>query len=243
MNNTFNIKRIGLILKTDWIEHKKSFLLTIALLLIGYLLLMWNGSIHTHRNLFMLGVVFTIISYFGYVGLKIHLLRGRWLTLPASTLEKYTVLLIVGLLYIGIFIFVFWFSTQVAFRLNDRPIVHLFGMESSNVSIDGFRFPLAMRTLALIIFHFAYFFLAQVSFRKYALVVAMAVEAIVVGLYSYLKMYLFTNIFSTGDVTIPYIAVENPLYFLVDHMNTILYVFSILLFYAAYVRLKKMQIR
>lgn len=231
MNNIFDFKRLGLVLKIDWIEHKKLFLISAGLLLAAYLLLMWNDFTGDRVNLFWFGITIFLLSYLSYVGKKIHYGKGLWLTLPATTLEKFVALLIYGFFYVGAFILVYWISVGVAYWFNNVPMV----------SFEELAYP--MKGFGIITFHTAYFFLAYVIFRKYALGIAMAVEAIVVGLFFYLTVDFFINYFSSHEYTTIYNVIDGVLYFLVDHFNTILYVFSILLFYAAYVRLKKTQIR
>lgn len=232
MNNIFDIKRVGLVLKIDWIEHKKLFLISAGLLLAAYLLFMWYDFTDNRVNLFWVGITIFLLSYLSYVGKKVHFSKGLWLTLPASALEKFVALLIYGFFYVGVFILVYWLSAGVAYWFNNVPMV----------SLEELSYP--MRGFGVITFHTAYFFLGYVLFRKYALGIAIAVEALVIGLFARLLFYTIKGpLADINSGTRTYETIENILYFLGDHYNTILYVFSILLFYAAYVRLKKMQIR
>lgn len=229
MNTIFDIKRIGLILRTDWIEHKKLFGITAGLLLVSSMLLLWNTGQRGQFTLFWLGMLITIISYLSFMGKKVNHAKGLWLTLPASTLEKFVSLIIVGLTYILSFVLIYWIASGVSLLANGTPVV-----ESRSLVISW-------KASGFILFNVAYFFLCFVIFRKYALGIGMAIQVLIFFIISYI-MNLLVKSGILFSINIPD-KIGNILGELVGYYNPIFYILAIVLFYISYVRLKKKQIR
>ncbi|MDR1180386.1 MAG: hypothetical protein LBL13_00185, partial [Bacteroidales bacterium] len=92
MDTYFNLNRISYLLRADWIEHKKSLLLSLGgVLLVWIVMLYFSGSDNTkaQRLSFFLGGLITFIYYCRFISKKIHRPKGIYYTLPASNQEKY----------------------------------------------------------------------------------------------------------------------------------------------------------
>lgn len=131
MNNTFNIQRLGLLLKRQWLEFGKIYLITLALAL-GVIVTFYGFStwsiiaedrpffpwaLNFREPLFLtFGFLFiTVIasSYFAHLGQKPKAIID--LMIPASTFEKFlTSILFTTLLSAVSFLLIFW-VTDFAF--------------------------------------------------------------------------------------------------------------------------------
>ncbi|MDL2256136.1 hypothetical protein LJC44_07110 [Parabacteroides sp. OttesenSCG-928-G06] len=223
----FDIKRVGLILRTDWIMHKKQFFLVAGLLLVSFLFLLWEASRQQQMAVFGFGLPITLYVYLKYIGKKIHYSKGLWLTLPATTLEKYVALLLIGVVYIAVFFFAYFFSLEVCHSLNEMVRIPL---EGYSVPTIGF---------GVILFHLAYYFLAFVIFRTFAFGIAWLVEMGVIWLLALLVLLSKDSWVSMYSSILPFNILEP----IADHLNIISYALAIILFYVAYLRLKKQQLR
>ncbi len=139
MNNTFNIQRLGLLLKRQWLEFGKIYLITVAVALgviitfYGFLLSSYfiyhsrqpdYYSLNFREPLFLIfGFLFiTIIasSYFAHLGQKPKATID--LMIPASTFEKFlTSIFFTGILSTVSFVIIFYL-TDLAFVSKLRSI-------------------------------------------------------------------------------------------------------------------------
>lgn len=137
MNNTFNIQRFGLLLKRQWLEFGRiyliSFLVTLGLLTTYYSLTLWaylRGGIPEFREsalnfrepLFIIfGFIFVTIiasNYFAHLGQKSKAIID--LLIPASTFEKFlSSIFFTALLAIASFCLLFYL-TDLGFISNLR---------------------------------------------------------------------------------------------------------------------------
>lgn len=123
MNNTFNIQRFGLLLKRQWLELGKIYLITLVVV-IGVTIAFYGANVFpldTFRGVHDLGfrepffVIFgflfiTVIAsnYFAHLGQKPKAVID--LMIPASTFEKFFVgILFTSLLSVISFFFIFYF--------------------------------------------------------------------------------------------------------------------------------------
>ncbi len=131
MNNTFNTQRLGLLLKRQWLEFGKIYLITLAVAL-GVIITFYSFSLYGfitgdgpfyerslgfREPLFLIfGLLFiTVIasSYFAHLGQKPKAIID--LMIPASTFEKFlTSILFTSLLSTVSFLLIFW-ATDFAF--------------------------------------------------------------------------------------------------------------------------------
>lgn len=125
MNNTFNIQRFGLLLKRQWLEFGRIYLITLAVaigvIITFYGFATWGvveesrpfypGTLSFREPLFLIfGFLFiTVIasSYFAHLGQKPRAIID--LMIPASTFEKFlTSILFTSLLSTVSFLLIFW---------------------------------------------------------------------------------------------------------------------------------------
>jgi hypothetical protein len=157
MNNTFNIQRFGLLLKRQWLEYGKIYLISLAVLL-GIFLAFYGFQYYTlthyntgafNRNplvfrviLFLItGLIFiTIIasSYFAHLGQKSRAIID--LMIPASTFEKLVAsIFYTSVLSISSFLLLFYL-TDLAFVTKLRSWYEHSG---NNMFLDGKKVELA----------------------------------------------------------------------------------------------------
>ena len=153
MNNTFNIQRFGLLLKRQWLEFGKIYLITLAVAL-GVIITFYgfstynaiteNGPFHTRllgfrEPLFLIfGFLFiTIIAsnYFAHLGQKPKAIID--LMIPASTFEKFlTGILFTSILSTVSFIIIFYL-TDLVFVSKLKSVAQNIGTEISFTDANG----------------------------------------------------------------------------------------------------------
>lgn len=141
MNNTFNINRFGLLLRRQWLEFGKIFLITLAVafgvIAAFYMVALWStltsgyysGRILTFREpLFMIfgGLFITVVSsnYFAHLGQKSRTIID--LLVPASTFEKFVTAVFFTLIIVTISFVAIFYLTDLAFvtKLNSLDSLH-----------------------------------------------------------------------------------------------------------------------
>ena len=137
MNNTFNIQRFGLLLKRQWLEFGKIYLISLAVVLgifltfYGYnaYLFSFYGQLADHYEnsylffreplFIVLGLLFVTViasSYFAHLGQKPKAIID--LMIPASTFEKFlTGVFFTSILTSASFLLLFYL-TDLAFVMN-----------------------------------------------------------------------------------------------------------------------------
>ncbi|TKC12959.1 hypothetical protein FA048_04900 [Pedobacter polaris] len=140
MNNTFNIQRFGLLLKRQWLEFGKiyliSLLVALGVIITFYGLALWKNIVGTHafserdlhfrEPLFLIfGFIFISIiasNYFAHLGQKPKAIID--LLIPASTFEKFlTGIFFTSILAIASFVILFYL-TDLAFVSKLRSLYH-----------------------------------------------------------------------------------------------------------------------
>ncbi|MDL2245934.1 hypothetical protein LJC54_10600 [Parabacteroides sp. OttesenSCG-928-J18] len=228
MNAEFNIKRVGWILRADWKEYTKLISLAVCMI-VPSLLVMRSGTEPSQFTGLWFGFFLTLLVYQNYANQKIHHSKGLWLTLPATTLEKYVALLIAGIAYVSAFLLLFHLVRFVLYLLQDVPI---YSMKQLAEPLKGFGF---------ITLHFAYCLMITTIFRKNALGAAFLIEALFLGGLAFIVDYLMNGhweIYTMGSV----FHVFDALYYILGQQaDIIFYLFALLFFYIGYVQLKKQQ--
>ncbi len=232
MNNTFSLARIGLILRSYWIEHKKAFFVSLGLLFIAYFLLLWDAGLKLRINLYWFGFIASIFTYLTFIGKKVHRSKGLSLTLPASTVEKYISYILVGLIYIIAYILVYIITLGVSSLINGLPFFSITEL------ISPFSLPVSLLI-------FSYFFWVYIRFRKYPLGLGLAIIAFTIALvgrliYLLAKWGILNGIDSNSGF---FQFIENLFKFIGEYHSIILYILAAGMFYLSYVRLKNQQLR
>lgn len=234
MDNIFSFKRIGLILRADWIEHKRTFCLTAALLLVGYIiLLLWKENESSQFAIYLLGLFLGLVSYFSFVGRKIHRSKGLSLTLPASTLEKYISLLIMGVCYFLLFTGLFWIVAGLFHLFTGMKIISLSGL-ADNPQISS----------AFFTFMTAYLLVCYFTFRKYPAAIGLVILIVLGTLFGNLYGYIYGINFISGNYDfVKSDAIYETMKFLGENFHLATFVTSAVLFYVAYLKLKEKEIK
>jgi len=228
MNNIFSLKRIGLILRIDWTENKRTLAVSMGLLLLSMILLIWDSSVVVQKTVFYLSALMSVIFFFSFVKKKIHKAKGLSLTLPASTLEKFTCLWIVG---------IFYFLTCTLMSL---LVIQGLSLITGNFAVSLSTLLSNVKHPSLAVFLTAWLFLSYVTFRKNAFLAGIASLILLIVILA----RLFWGIAQSG------LASESMqekmagfFTFLGDHYSLVLYLLSAVLVYLSYLLLVKKQIR
>lgn len=228
MNNILNFKRIGLILRADWIENKKTWMITMGLLLLSIVLVLWDRAL-VQNKLVGWVILISAILFFNFVEKKLHRSKGLFLTLPASNLEKYISIWLVGLFYLISCSLIFWGVIGLNNLISGLPVVE---MHSPNAII-----------VALLIFFTCWLFAFYCTFRKHAFIIGTALLIALVALWSRLTVGIIMNYMPNGDVEV----INNRFGRFLEHWQesffVVIYLLSAALLYYSYWRLTKKQIR
>jgi hypothetical protein len=167
MNNTFNIQRFGLLLKRQWLEFGKIYLITLAVALgvivTFYSFSLWGyitevqpfheRSLQFREPLFLIfGFLFiTVIAsnYFAHLGQKPKAIID--LMIPASTFEKFLTGIIFTALLSTVSFIVIFYLTDLAFLAKLKSIYHINNSTTSFTDADG-------NTVTNVADNLAYFF-------------------------------------------------------------------------------------
>jgi len=246
MKNNFSFRRIGLMLKADCMEYKKSFLLFAVLLLAANMFLFRETANGIQTFIFSATMFGTLMFFYTFVGWKVHRSKNRFLTLPSGAIEKFVEILIVGLIFFGVCKLVhvmvlgcshFIYGTQLWF-MRDMII-------DSNMGATLFT-QLKM-AIGIFSFIFTFFFMCCIAFRKYALPFG-ALILILYGIICVYTVYLFAKIedFNTinyMDGLIRSNAMIETVLFLSANSALGLSIASVVMLYISYLKLKEKQIR
>jgi hypothetical protein len=183
MKTSFSFRQTGLILKADWIERGKIFMIMLATMLIAWLLILWaisydpSGS-KTSGCMTLLGLI-AMYRFCKHAGRKLHETKGNFLILPASAEEKYAALIAEGIIYLIAFQAVCWLGIIIGILLFPDTVNNM-GETASFLggNIISFVF---FTTLML------YF---RMTFRKYSILLLI----IGISAYALINLYIFMRI-------------------------------------------------
>lgn len=200
MNNTFSFARLWLLIKKQWFDNSKLFILS-ALALVGLLTIIftiwWLSNAEDHHFseesvnviffvvLFVAGLIFSSTT-FSVLGDKAKGLY--WLSVPATTLEK----LVCGIFYaflvfLAIYLTSFWLIKHITFLLiesNPKNTLHriepndVFEKEGKYILVYVF---IALQTL---------FLLGSVYFEKFAFIKTVLVTVFLIFVFIMFVMLL-----------------------------------------------------
>ena len=235
MNTNFSLSRIKLLLRADWIEHKKSFLLSMGVLLLIWLFLLFVGEVsktNTQAACFFIGGLIMLNNFFRHAGQKVHKQKNRYYTLPASTVEKYTTLLLEGCIYIITYVSLYFFGLMACMLYVPESIfIALSSFFNHNGSESGL-----LLFLSLV-------FLSYLTFRKHALLIAIA------GLVAYTGLFVgvFARLVLENTITWPNYFnssfIPDTFRFLSDYYTLVMLISTLIVMYIGYLKLKEKELR
>lgn len=239
MNTNFNLQRIGLLLRKDWIEHKKG-LLFIVLITVGTLLLLYftagyNNKVFHPFSFYVFGLLATLIGFCRYVNRIIHHAKGIYLALPASNPEKYAAILIEGVLFFLTFQVLFWTALGIgSLFVTIQPI------SFHDIAVNWKQFSFLSLITSLI-------FLSYVTFRKYALGVVIGGFLAFIGLLTGSSYLLIKSGWGMEAVTkfFQNLSDMNPAatQFALNSFISLIYISTLAIMYIAYLKLKRKEQR
>lgn len=235
MHTNFSLQRIKLLLLADKTELFRQYFLSMLsyiAIAIAYIViakyLFHNDANHRIFFFYKIGLFIYFVFFCRFVNQKVHQVKGQYLTIPASTVEKYIVLLIETTLLLLVFHLLYHLSISIF--IPDLP-----AMEVNNIR----------EKIPVYLFIASTIFLSNITFRKYA-------NPVVVGSYVFLifvfgvlaRPILHAVREPQGDA---YMIETTPLYylynFLAQNYGIILYAATLVVLYISYLKLKEKQIR
>ncbi len=263
MNNTFNLRRFGLLFKKTLLERPVQMFgftaLILAFIFIVYALAKTLIGFNASQNLaFIWGLIggsFFLASFvFNYFAS--NAIGSSYLTLPASQLEKWLCgVLIAAVLYPIIF--------MTFYRLMDASFVYLFHksldpagpfykQQYQSVNIFSFNGIIAWKVYPMYLFAVAAMLVGSLYFNKVALIkVSLAICCLIIG--SYLLNWGFAKMFfgPVNDATIFYnvtipVGKEEGSIMLPEKIsgfafNIVSYVFPAILFVTSLIRFREKE--
>lgn len=226
MNTTFSFKRILHLLHADWIEYDTYILFySIAMLAALTVFMIYNTGI----AVFLFLLMCVAVGYCRFAGDKVHRSTGMFLTLPASTPEKFVTLLLEGLLFFVAYGILFGLAYLIVSLFVDHQVFYYY--ESYPELYSFCSFP----QVSLWLFLFTLLFFFNVAVRKYAIIFF----AIVSVVFLFASSQYAKSMFERGLVSdIPHSLSDLPLWVI-----EALYALSGLLLYLSYVQFKRKQLR
>ena len=260
MNNTFNIKRFGMLFKKHTLEHGKTYALSTAVLAgILFIALFFFGYINrghlrageqTMLFVFIMSAAGSIFGSMIFADLGDKSKAIPALMLPASHFEKY----LVGLIY-SYFIFIVVFVAT--FYLADVIVVDIMKHELEEDKVINVFDPNGKPAQAYVIFTLfhAFAFFGAIFFKKLHFIKTAILFFICFGLLFLINAFVLNSLFAadtTFEVTIPFggiMITENndfsSLSVTDDMFNygKVIFVIVILLFWSVtYFRLKEKEV-
>lgn len=234
MKHIINLKKVKLLLHTDWVEQRVLFyhyigtLITVMMLFFVLILLINTDcqGIKEQYILYSLGSIGTIVTFCHYVGEKVHRPRGLFLSLPANTIEKYAVLLIEGGIIIILFHVISGFGCYM-YHLYDNS----FRILSPHYMLNAF-------PLSVMAFIFSSFFLSYILFRRYALPIVVVFYVLLLLCSSILENIL--RIHNFADMGIAVIPLTRCF---ISFLDIFFYIATLVCMYIAYIKLKTIEIK
>ena len=263
MNNTFNLRRFGLLFKKTLLEKPAQMFgftaLILAFIFIAYAvaksLIGFNGAQNLAFIWGLIGGSFFLASFvFNYF--SSNAIGSSYLTLPASQLEKWLCgILIAGVLYPIIFL--------LFYRMMDASFVYLFHksldpagpfykQQYESVNIFSFNGIIAWKVYPMFLFSVSAMLVGSLYFNKVSFIkVSLVICVLLIGSYAlnwgFAKMHFSSiNDASIFDhVTIP-IGNEDGSIILPERasnifINTWNYVFPAILFVTSFIRLREKE--
>lgn len=239
MNTNFSLQRIRLLLQADKTEQLQHYIpsisgfiaISITFMVITFLFFNSQEIIQREYMFYRIGLLVYFYGFCQLVNKKVHQSKGPYLTIPASSAEKYTVILTSGILTMLLFCLSFYISLYVVtIFIPDFPIVGKHDIPK----IIKIPIPLCAFIASTVL-------LAYITFRKHALSIIIGVYAFLISVCGLLFVFILRVL---GE---PFIF-ETPLFndinkFLAQYYGIILYFATLVVLYIGYLKLKGKQIR
>ena len=244
MKNKFSFSRIGLMLKADWIEYNKAFLLFAGLLVAANLFLFLQMARGFQIFLFIAGIFSALTVFYIFTGWKVHRAKNRMLTLPANTLEKFVEILIIFLILFSVYFLIYTILVYIA-HLTSGEAIWLLSVFDNNAD------PTLINTVTgFVLFVCAFQFMCCIAIRKYALGVGtlfLFVYAMVIAYSTYLLVevdgFNIDNKFNFHSGFIRSNAMIEMMRFIYAYNTLCICIAAVVLIYISYLKLKEKQIR
>jgi hypothetical protein len=226
-------------MKADWIEYKIPVLIFFASLIAINSFMFMNMREGFQAFLFFAGVDAIFICFLMFTGWKVHRSKNRFLTLPASTFEKYVEMLLAGLILACVYFAIYSGILYASHLISGEPIWFLsptFLQESDNVFAWG-----------LVLFISVFFWMCYIAFRKMQFGIGILLLIGYASVISY-TAYLIARI-ENFNINIPHDgfvesnALFNTLGYISSYNNWAMGIASAVLLYISFLKLKEKQIR
>lgn len=237
MHTDFSLHRIRLLLKADWIEHRKSFLFGMGGLLIIWLFILFIIKIKTQdiapqAACFIIGGLITFIYFCRHAGRKVHTSMNIYYTLPASSLEKYTTLLLEGAMYFVTYIILFYAGLLLWKLIHPEALLlSLPKTFTTNGTESG------------VLLFTALIFLSYMTFKKHAFLIAITGIAAFLGLLLGVFVRLMVKI---ADIYKNYFNSSflfDTFDFMASWFAPVMLFSTLVVMYVAYLKLKEKELR
>jgi hypothetical protein len=225
-NNTFSFQRIGLMLKADWMTYRKRFCIVFGVIFIIFIWLVWKTMNSTEglQSLFLLGLLICAIIYYNnYLERKVHHFPEQFLTLPASSYEKFFEIILVGLIHFVTFC-ALYFLALVINRLffGIQPITFNQLMDADVRGISGALFFVA-----------SWLFLFYILFKRYGLWIGGSILIVTLVSIGKLCRFLVNSSILKTETLISWR----------DYSTLIVTIASVIILYISYLKLKNKQLK
>ncbi|MDH6304297.1 hypothetical protein M2459_001029 [Parabacteroides sp. PF5-5] len=237
MDTNFSLHRILLLLKADWIEHRKNYLFSMGALLLVWLFIIFILKLKTtdvgqQAAVFVFGGLVTFLFYCRHVGNKVHKSISRYYTLPASTLEKYLTLLIEGCIFFITYLVIFY-SGLLVWKLitPEAPIITLKDITFKNGSESG------------IFFLTSLIFLSYMTFRKHAFLIAIAGLATYIAVFAGFYVRILKAIHDNNQGFFKSSFLFDSFEFGATLYTPLMILFSVIMLCIGYLKLKEKELR
>lgn len=243
MNQRFNLQRIQWLLRKDWIEYKKSIFYALGAFLVALIPFIWISTRSAGMNLvnkqvafYILGMWGSILYFYRYASMQVHFPKGVYWTLPASTEEKYGVLLLEGVLVMLTFSLLFWLSIGIwgllfpDYQMADWKIIYL---------------PVAKTTLFGLLASLLFY--AYLRFKKHAFAIWLCALAAVaggfIGIVYLCGRYLRGMMERIVDFISEHDAISSVFRFIGEYISVVWVLLTVWVLYRAYLTFKRKEVR
>lgn len=243
MNQRFNLQRIQWLLRKDWIEYKKSIFYALGAFVVALIPFIWISSRSVGLNLvnkqlafYILGMLGSFLYFCRYVSTQVHFPKGLYWTLPASTEEKYGVLLLEGVFVMLAFSLLFWLSIGIwgllfpGYQMVSWKIIYL---------------PMAKTTLFGLLGSLLFY--AYLRFKKHAFAIWLCALAAIlggfIGIFYLCARYLRAVMEGIANFISEHDVVSSAFYFIGEYISVVWVLLTVGVLYRAYLTFKRKEVR
>lgn len=243
MNVNYNFRRIALLLRADWMEHKKSYLLSAGAIFLVWMLILFAASASGNPGMrkegfWYIGMFVSWLLFCRYAGRKIHRPAGIYFLLPAGNAEKYTALLLEGLAWPAGFQLVFWGALLVWKPFFPALLIPSLSQIVYNTDSGG-----PNGSEAGIFFVGALCLFACMSFRKHALSILTGGTAAYLFLFILAAQTVFRGTDLLPSAYYRSFYLYDTVVFLASRYPPVMLFSALVVMYAAYLKLKEKEQR